>query len=465
MKNNKKVNWQSLETAMLNGIGNEQNQVSLKDTPFYPLAFHTEMPENVGFDNGHVSFRFHDFNINGLDTLELNTELCKTDKNKLHIALRWKDISLKAKYEVKATYASRINLDTGGNMQELDESFAKAAGAETNNGVAPLSPDEIDTMVTQARAQKDPINGTYHGPTLMASYYKNNESYNTVFCTSARLRALWSNGGVTTQMSRDTSSALSASAPINNNTYSNGQDYNHNSFQQQVNVSIALYVLANASTKGSPQYQQYMTAAGDSSNFSSTIQTNLGNNSADIPTMTGTDVYNTLNDKTKTPQVTNMREFINGMDQANGDASTSAGADEEATKNGWKILSEQERRDIRERIFLFREELMADKSTHFDMLWSGDCHTELKGAEATMTLTYNDEKADWKITESNLKFPAFAVEVDDSMWTGKIADVVRERLASMHFVKSLLQSKIQSSIQKVTEKVMLHTLTTPGIVQ
>lgn len=461
MKKYKNVNWKSLETAMIDGIKNEQNQVSLKDTPFYPLAFHTEMPESAGFDNGHVSFRFHDFNINGLDTLELNSELCKTDKNKLHIVLRWKGVSLKAKYEVKANYASRINIDTGGNMQELDESYARAAGGP-DNGVPPLSPDEVDTMVTQARNQKDPVSATYHGPTLMSSYYQNNESYNTVFCTSARLRALWSNGGVTTQMSRDTSSALTTNAVINNNTYSNGSNYNQNAFQQQVNVSLALYVLANTYPKGSPQYQKYMAAATDSSSFSTNVQT-LGNNSPSIPPMTGPDVYSTLNDQSKTPQEISIDEFINNMNQASGDGSTSAGADEEATKNGWRILSEQERRDIRERMFLFREELMTDKSTHFDLLWSGDCHAELKGAEATMILAYIEEKATWKIIESDVKFPAFAVEVDDTMWTGKVADIVRERLASMHFVKSLLQNKIQSCIQKVTEKVILHSLTVPGI--
>lgn len=463
MKNNKKVNWQSLETAMVNSIKNEQNQVSLKDTPFYPLAFHTDMPENIDFDNGHVSFRFHDFNIKGLDTLELNSELCKTDKNKLHIALRWNDISMKAKYDVKATYASKINMDTGGNMQELDESYARDAGG-TDNGVTPLSQAEIDTMVNQARDQKEPINGTYHGPTLMSSYYKNNESYNSVFCISGRLRGLWSNGGVTTQMSRDTSSALGTSASINGNTYSNGLTYNANAFQQQINVSIALYTLANTYPQESALYQQYMTAASDSSNFSTNVQT-LGNDSPNIPSMTGTDVYSVLNDKSKSPQINTTENFINNMKQANGDESTSAGADEEAAKNGWRILSEQERRDIRERMFLFQEELMADKSNHFDLLWNGDCHAELRGAEATMTLTYNEEKAAWKITESNVKFPAFAVEVDDSMWTGNIADIVRERLASMHFVKSLLQNKIQSSIQKVTEKVILQTLAIPGITE
>lgn len=463
MKKHKNINWQSLEAAIINGVKNGQDQVSLKDTPFYPLAFHTEIPQSAGFDNGHISFRFHDFNISGLHTLELKSEFCKTDENKLHVALRWQDISLKAKYEVKASYADRINMDTAGNMQELDASYAKAAGS-ADNGVTPLSPTEIDTMVKQARDQKDPVSATHHGPTLMSSYYQNNESYNTVFVTSSRLRALWSNGGVTTQMSRDTSSALSNNSVINNNTYSNGSNYNQNAFQQQVNVSIALYALANTYPSGSPEYQKYMAAATDSASFSTNVQT-LGNSSSNIPPMTGTDVYSTLNDKSQTPQYMSSDEFINNMNQASGDESTSAGAGEEATRKGWKVLSEPERRNIRERMFLFREELMADKNTHFDLLWSGDCHAELNGAEATMVFTYNEEKAAWKVSESDVKFPAFAVEVDDTMWTGKVADIVRERLSSMHFVKSLLQNKIQSGIQKVTEKVILHSLAIPGIAQ
>lgn len=114
---------------------------------------------------------------------------------------------------------------------------------------------------------------------------------------------------------------------------------------------------------------------------------------------------------------------------------------------------------------MFREELNADKSTHFDLLWAGNCHTDLKGAQAQMVLTYNEEKATWNIKESDVIFPAFAMEVDDSMWNGKVAEIVRERLASMHFVKSLLQNKIQSGIQKVTEKVLLHSLAIPGIAQ
>ena len=459
MKKDKTFDWKSLESRLSAGLKQEQNSFQLKDTPFYPLAFHAEMPENVEFDNGHLSFRFRDFAVSALNNVSLNTPVCRYNGSELTIAMRLNDAALRARYEINTKYAGSITIDTGGNMRDLDGNFAREGGA-SDNGVQPLTQAEIDAMVTQARDQRDPIQGTHHGPTLMSTYNEHNEAYNTAFVTSSNLRNLWSAGGATTQMSRDTHGSLNNNTVINDpqKLYANNFTYNYNAFMQQTNVAIALVVMANQAKKdGNPDLEaKYRAAAKASASFKDTVSaTGDGTQPAN---MTGGQVYDQLNDTTMNIVQLSDEQFNNMIDQATDEDSKDGGADVAAIENGWKILSGDERKMIRERMFLFQEELTAIKEIQPELLWAGDCHAELKGMEAMITLTYNKRTAAWTVNNSQVTLPGFYLEVDDAGWSGKTADIVRDRLANMHFVKSLLQSKIQSGIQSIVEKVVLQSL-------
>lgn len=459
MKKDKTFDWNSLATRLSAGLQQEQNSLQLKDTPFYPLAFHAEMPQHVEYENGHLSFRFRDLAVHALSDLSLNAGACRHKANELTIAMRLTGAALKGRYEINTKYAGRITLDTGGNMRELDESFAREAGA-SDNGVPPLTQAEIDAMVTQARDQREPIQGTVHGPTLMSTYNEHSESYNTAFVTSAELRELWAEGGVTTQMSRDTHEALKSNQVVNdpNKKYANGDTYNLNAGGQQLNVAIALTSMAEqARNDGNPALEkQYNDAAMAAINFNETVnQTGDGTQPA---SMTGSQVYATLNNTTLSMVRLSVQEFKNRLDQANDEESKEGGADVAAMQNGWKILSGNERKMIRERMFRFRKELAAIKDVQPQLLWAGDCHAELKGMEAMITVKYDKRTAAWKVNNSHVTLPAFYLEVDDAAWSGKAAGIVRERLANMHFVKSLLQTKIQSGIQSILEKAVLRSL-------
>lgn len=459
MKKNKTYDWKSLEANLSAGLEKQHTSIQLQDTPFYPLAFHTEMPENVAFENGHLSFRFKDFTWSALNKISLDADSCKYDGNQINIGMRLDNVALKAKYEINTKYANKITLDTGGNMRELDESSSREAGA-SDSGVEPLSPTEIDAMVTQARDQKEPIQGTLHGPTLMSTYNEHTESYNTAFVTSSNLRTLWAAGGSTTQMSRDTHDSLDNNTVVNSPTkvYANGLTYNFNAASQQTNVSIALTMMAiQAKKEGNTALEaKYRDAAKAAAGFKETVNdTGDGTQPAN---MTGDQVYSQLNDPKASVKQVSDEQFRNMLDQANDEDSKEGGADEEAVQNGWRILRGDERKMIRERMFLFQEELLAIKGIEPELLWAGDCYAELKGTEASITLTYDGQKSVWKVTDSEVRLPGFSIEVDDSFWSGKTADIVRERLANIHFVKSLLQSKIQSSIQNILERVAVQSI-------
>lgn len=460
MKKDKTFDWNALATRLSTGLQQEQNSFQLKDTPFYPLAFHAEMPRHVEFENGHLSFRFRDFAMNALSTLSLNTGACSYKSNELTIAMRLTDAALRGRYEINTKYASRITLDTGGNMRDLDETFSHEAGA-ADNGVQPLTQAEIDAMVTQARDQREPIQGTVHGPTLMSTYNEHSESYNTAFVTSANLRTLWAAGGVTTQMSRDTHDALNNNTVVNSpdKQYANGFTYNYNAASQQVNVAFALTIMANQATRdgNTALAAKYKDAAKAAASFNETVN-QTGADGKQPAHLTGGQVYDKLNDTTMAMIHLSDEQFNNMIDQANDDDSKEGGAAAVAIENGWRVLSGDERKMIRERMFLFQEELTAIKGIQSELLWAGDCHASLNGTEATITLTRNKRTAAWQIKETQVTLPGFFIEVDDAGWHGNTAAIVRERLANMHFVKSLLQTKIQSGIQSILEKVVLQSL-------
>ncbi|THU38332.1 hypothetical protein FAM09_16790 [Niastella caeni] len=460
MKKDKIFDWQSLETRLSAGLQQEQNSFQLKDTPFYPLAFHAEMPENSEYENGHISFRFKDFTLSALNSLTLNTDACRHTGNELSIALRLNDAALKARYEINTKYASRITLDTGGNMRDLDATACGEGGAD-NNGVAPLSQDEIDAMVTQARSHRDSIQETMHGPTLMSAYNEHSESYNSAFVTSERLRKLWAQGGITTQMSRDTHDSLNNNTVVNSATtlYSNKRTYNQNAASQQVNVAFALTIMeSQARNDGNTALaDKYKAAANAAASFQSTVN-QTGDDKKQPANMTGSQVYDTLNNPMMQLVSVSDEQFNNMIDQANDADSKDGGADAVAIENGWRILDADERKMIRERMFLFQEELTAIKGIQPELLWAGDCQADLKGMEATITVTYDTQTAAWTVSHSEVTLPGFYMEVDDATWHGKTANIVRERLANIHFVKSLLQSKIQSGIQSILEKVIVQSL-------
>jgi hypothetical protein len=461
MKKDNTFDWKSLETKLSAGLKQEHNSIRLNDTPFYPLAFHAEMPENVEFENGHLSFRFRDFSLNALNNAALNTSACSNNGNELTIAMRLNDADLKGRYEINTKYAGKITLDTGGNMRELNEAFAHEAGS-ADNGVQPMSQPEIDAMVTQARSQRDPIQGTVHGPNLMSAYNEHSESYNTAFVTSANLRTLWAAGGATTQMSRDTNDALNNSTVVNSpdKLYANGLTYNYNAASQQSNVAIALRIMAiQAKREGNTALEtKYNDAAKAAASFNETVN-QTGSDGTQPAHLNGPQVYDKLNDTTMSMIQLSDEQFNNMIDQATDEDSKEGGAAAAAAvQNGWRILNGDERKMIREKMFLFQEELTVIKDIQPELLWAGDCHADLKELEATITLTYNKDTAAWNVKESQVTLPGFYIEIDDKNWKGKTADIVRERLANMHFVKSLLQNKIQSGIQSILEKVALQSL-------
>lgn len=457
MNKDKIFDWQLFETRLSAGLQQAQNNFHLKDTPFYPLAFHAEMPENVGYENGHLSFRFMDFNLRALNNLSLITDACRYTGDELSIAMRFNNAALSGRYEINSKYASRITLDTGGNMRDLDESYAQEGGA-ADSGITPLSQAEIDAMVTQARSQREPIQGTHHGPTLMSTYNEHSESYNSAFVTSKTLRDKWSAGGVTTQMSRDTHDALNNNTVVNpsTKTYANGRTYNRNAGLQQTYVATALNRMANQLEDGDPLKARYEAAALAVFTFNENV--NQTGDGEQPDNMTGSQVYDKLNDPGVSMVHITAEQYKNMLDQATDEDSKDGGADATATEKGWRILRADERKTIREAMFLFDEEMAAIKEMRPELLWAGDCDAALTGMEATVTLIYNKQAAAWLVSHSQVTLPGFYLEVDDAGWHGKTANIVRERLTNIQFVKSLLQTKIQSGIQGILEKVIVQSL-------
>lgn len=456
MKN--KINWPSTKENLRKALIEEQKNIQLKDTPFYPLVFHAEMPEESDFENGHLSFRFKDFRLSNLDKCKIKARTTAKDSAEVNINLTFNEAILQAIYEVNSKQIEKNDLDTGGNYRAINSRSSMAAGAKDQN-VKPLSQKEIDDMVTQARAQKDNINATHHGQGLMTSYDAHKEAYNTAFVTLRMLRDTWSKGGVTTQMSRDTHQALNDGTIVNSKTkkYANGQTYNQNALVRQAAIVGAMYGLATKEKGNTALADKYDAAARAAIEFKKNVNS-TGKDNSQPAHLTGEEVYDRLKDQTISKIEISDAEYKNMINQSLDDYSKDGGADAEALKNGWKILRNEEREMLREYILLFQEEILAQKEIEPALLWSGNCSSPLSGTQANITSSYDEKSKEWKVKDIDVQLPGFALEIDDAHWAGKTADIVRERLANIHFVKSLLKSKIQKSLHIILERAAIQSL-------
>jgi hypothetical protein len=460
------MNWKKTEEAITKAVKKQAKYFQIKDTVDYPLAFNVEMPDDYSFSNGNVSFRFADFVCTDMDDISLIESESFQRDDKLHIGLRIGGISIKGNYTISARMAPKIDLDTAGTMLNFDEDMPKAAGAKSGPGSS-LTDEEQKEFLKNARDQRERLRdpNSPNGGKLMRKYEEHNEIYNELFIKNEVAREEWYNNGVTAEMAKDTHVAVNDDKIVNPKDvlYSNNQSYNANAFMQQLNVTMnTMWLDPNFDPKRKPdpnsKYTKASIAAMDFNKMvkqtgNGEIENEEGEPEEKITPLTANDVYAHINGANGEPPKTSIEELQNLFSQQQGDA----GAPDAADK-GWLILNEEKRRIVRGwYIRNLQQKAREEKIVPVD-LWKGDCTTFIKNAIVNVGLTIDVTSGIVTIDKTDVSLPAFEFDLDDSSWTGKAAQIIRERLSQVYFVKSLITKQIELGVRLIVDKSVIIAL-------
>jgi hypothetical protein len=451
------MNWNKIKEALNTSLKQQGNTFKIKDTVEYPLAFNIEMPPNYHFDNGNISFRFVDFVCSVIQDVDLVDSECFESGNQVNIGLQLHQLTIKGKYIISAMQAPKIGMDVGGNMRDFDEddSPLMEAGADEGN-TEKFSPEEQKAFLENARAQRTRLMDTPNGRALMEQYDEHDEIYNEVFIRSEAMRRSWQRNGAVAEMAKDTHVALIENGVINppESVKKYGKkSYNTNAFLQQVALVRSTYELGK---KKDPQGllradSKYAKAAMAALDFEKHVK-NSGNAETKVKPFTKELTFQHINGANGLISETTVDELENLMSQSNGEG----GAEEAAAKN-WVVLTSLQRQAMREwNLINLAQEAREQTQTRCE-LWMGDCIAVIKNTSLNIQLLI-DEHGQVTILKTDVNLPAFEFDIDDAAWTGEAGNIVRERLAQLYFVKSLVAQQVEQGIQDIFNRSVTNIL-------
>jgi len=297
------------------------------------------------------------------------------------------------------------------------------------------------------------------GRELMKTYNEHNEVYNHVFNVSPAARVSWYANGVTTVMARDTDAALKTNEVINSPTKKyGGKSYNANAIIQQLNIFSNTLIadpdfdVTDPDAEPNPD-SKYFKAAAAALSFGKAVDGNTHNNDKKITPLTSNDVYAHVNGANGMMPVVTVAEVMNVFSQANG----TGGADE-AESNGWLVLDEQQRKLVQMWQVQAVEQKVLQANSAAVALWEGSCDAEIHNTAIDMELSINPVTKQVTIDKTNISLPAFEFDIDDSSWTGKAAELIRERISQLYFIKSLISRQIEHGIETMINQSVLTAL-------
>lgn len=448
--NSKSSYGDRLKDSLQRSLEKNGGTIAINDTPSFPLAMNAPMPEGHAYGNGHLSFRFSDLSCHDLRGFEMSTAAGTGDAEILQLS--FPQLSIRGRYAIESKEAQEIDLDLAGTMLPYDYDYKnpQAAGAD-DGGDGTFTDEQKAQYLDQARDNRTRLMETANGQKMMDMYNNHEEVYNEIFQNSAQTRYTWKAGGATAEMATDTANADKSNTVVNDPAKQYGagtfqNTYNGNSFTQQNNI-IAGCITASGWNPWSgtdlPE-NKYTDAALAAMNFQKMVGT-TGNTDANVNTMTPGEVHDSVNGFTGAPPATTLAELQNRAEQTMGNGGAPAA---EALRNGWTVFDEKSRLQFRNMLTERWAERQASQKQTASVLWEGDCSAEIMNAKAVFTIDRNTAT----VLDSSLVLPAFEFEMEDAHWTEPSASLVRERLAQVYFVRSLLHSQIKNALKNTLDQ-------------
>jgi hypothetical protein len=421
----------------------------LTDTPDFPLAFGVELPDGLRSSRGNVGIRFSDFAIEGITAVCVDPQRSSIEGNRASLSLAWDELRVVGRYTLTAMPVPVITMDTAGSLLDYDDNDVRPAGAPA---VTPLDPAQQSAMLDQARQQRTRLMDTPNGAQLLNHYNEHNETFNTVFATSQAARAAWAAHGATKDMAIHTHAALDPNDHQTTIVNPHETDatfgtqkvsYNQNAFVQQLQITVNTIAADpnfnpfDPNAKPDPN-SKFTKAAIAALTFKSAVG-QTGNSKSNTHPMTGEQVHGSVKTGSPPPHAT-LDELNNVIQQG---VQPGGGAAAVAIERNWRVLDEDDRRLVRRHLYATSKERAERAEASPDTLWSGACGARIAGASAQIELEFG---ADARVLSSTIELPAFEFELDDSAWSGAAAEIARERLGAVSFIRSLLRERIETGL-------------------
>lgn len=417
---------------------------AVPDSPVFPLARTVEMPPGHAYPTGAVGLQWTGLHLEGLADLAV---AAAADGPRWTLTLE--GVTLRGRYRLEAKPDPVLDLDTAGNLMELRR---EARGPAVAGGGGGAPDPEAEQWLATARQQREALGQTDNGLQLIALYNQHNEVYEEVFRTSPTLPSNWQAGGVTRAMAADTNAAVQAGGTINppDKDYGGGVTYNSNAFVQQLNVAVETVLSDPNFNPYEPLTQQnlhgkYWAAAKAALSFGKGVSESTGNTKSRVTAMAAAGVYQAVQSQSSgLPPVTDAEaKGVLGSAMA---AGPGAGAPEAP---GWIVIDEDDRRRVRSIVALRAKARAEDGAVRGETLFSGALLAEIGRVEAEVALEVDAASGRARAAGVRVTLPAFALEIDDTDWSGPVAEVARERLTGTFFLRGLLADGIRDRLAAV----------------
>jgi len=443
------ADFDSIETSLRRQFAPGET-IHLAGTPDFPLAFNVDLPLPAGPANGNAGIRFEGMQISGVENFHVDGSRSGSSSGSTSVCIAWDKLSVSGAYVVTGKASPRITMDTGGSMLDYGDEDILPGGA---TGVTPIDDGTKAAMLDRARAQRTRLMDDPNGQALMSRYNEHNEVYNTVFVTSPAARTAWAAEGATKDMALHTHDALGTSAaptPVNPPpdvaTFGpQKKSYNGNAFDQQLQVIVNTVAADPGFNPFDPSAvpdpdSKFTKASLAAMTFGAAVG-QTGNTKDTVTPLTGDQVYASVNTAEKPAEAT-VNELANLLQQGTQPGGAAAAI---AQANNWRVLDEDDRRQVRRHLFAHMKERAERETVKIETVWTGACDAEFSGASAEVGFGVEDGRL--SCTSVTVTLPAFEFELDDSAWDGPAAAIVRERLAEVGFIRSLLRERIETALR------------------
>ncbi|MFF8912849.1 hypothetical protein ACF08M_05850 [Streptomyces sp. NPDC015032] len=438
----------------------EAETLHLADTPGYPLARSVQMPDTLDYPTGSLSFRLGALQLRPEGRLEpLAEETCGGTRRVTH---RIPALVLTGRYALDTQPDAVPQIDTAGNLRPLADEARQPtlpAGARPDGP----HPDEgtVREWTDRARTHRAKLMRTENGRKLLTEYGTHNETYYDIFNgdseMSKNLRDEWAKGGVTRRMSQHTYDVTDPEAPADGQHPVNdwhdpegpNVTYNTHAWIQRTTLATTLVTEAvRIKHKDHGKSDRFKAAAKAIESFSKAVQ-QTGNDGSQVNSMTQDHVYAAVEQHSGNVPAVSDEEMAryDGLAAFREEAAQALQEEQEGQEEqaDWIELSDQDRAVIHSIGAAAYHEEAQQEPQATDTLYTGACTARWEDIRITTRLT-----PDGTATDVTVELPDLALTLDDEDWRGTAAQVARERLAAMRFVRHLLQDSVAETVRYAT---------------
>lgn len=365
------------------------------------------------------------------------------DEKRVRVTLSLSAMDLRSQYALSALEQPKVDLDTGGGLRLISDLAAKDDGDPDS-----LTDKQFDQL-QQADQERDNLNETTNGQTLVSMFKEYNDAYNEVFQTNPALQRAWKRYGATREVMDHTSAALKTNQPINpsDKTFgTNHETYNHVAFSKQASVAIACAT-------------PFPNAAKACANFSIQVSDTTGNTQSDPKPLTRSDVYSHVAKPKGTPSgsfgvagaAVNRRprlppaEVIGILHRIGSGAH--ADSDIEAMRSVGYLMRDTDIADLQE---IYKDSLRVPGAEVSAELWQGSAEATVPASRFVFVFTLRGNGAITTELKST-SMPLPELRIDDAAWSGEAGAVARTRLQSAHFIRALIHDRMADAIERAVE--------------